>query len=222
MERQLFKNLLILAVVFIAGCKKDGDSTDGTNYILKENFESVYLLRERDWKFVNNNAPGITAQWTQGNSDPKGYPPGFPATDPNAPDDYAFVNGFYPYVTGPADISSWMITPSLLLKNGDIIRFYTRSTNQPGNINRLQLLLNETNDSYDAGSTPASAGAFTKTLLDINANQTADAFPTEWALQSVTIAGLNGTSKTRLAFRYLVNGLTASGVGVDDVRITRY
>lgn len=89
-----------------------------------------------------------------------------------------------------------------------------------GNIDRLQLLMNETSDSYDVGNTPASVGAFTKTLLDINANQTPDAFPSDWILQSVPISGLNGTVKTRLAFRYVVSGISASSIGVDAFTIT--
>lgn len=217
-----FKQGLFVLLVLIAGCKKDGDGSVNS-FVLQEQFVSVRQLQFNDWKFVNNNAPNITASWAQG------YTPGkidlfvFAAKSyTTSQDEYAFVNGYYPYATATAEISSWMITRALTLKNGDIVRFYTRASNRTGSINRLQLLLNETSDSYDVGNTPASVGLFTKVLLDINANQTADGFPaSDWTLQSATIAGLSGAIRTRLAFRYVASGLTASGIGVDELSITR-
>jgi len=219
MKKYTVTQFLLLALVLTAGCKKNDNSP---SYILKEDFPSMYLLPGKDWKFFNNNAPNITAQWMQGSSGSKVNLNGFPARSyKNSEDEYAFISGYYAYVTGPADISSWMITPSVTVKNGDIIQFYTRSSNQPGSIDRLQLLLNETSYSYDVGNTPVSVGVFTKILLDINANQTPGGFPAEWTLNSVTISGLNGTLQTRLAFRYVVSGITASGIGVDEFSITR-
>jgi hypothetical protein len=219
MKKYTFTQIMLLAFLLITGCKKK--SMDDP-HILTEEFASVHLLKDKDWKFVFNNSPNATSQWIQGNIDSKGYPGGFPAKSyQNSENEYAFISGYYPYLTGPAVISSWMITPAVLLKNGDRIEFYTRSSNQPGSIDRLQLLLNETNDSYDVGNTPVSVGAFTKILLDINTSQTADAFPSEWTLYSVTVSGLSGTIRTRLAFRYLVNGITASGIGVDALIISK-
>jgi hypothetical protein len=217
MKKYTVKQVMVLALVLTAGCKKN--PTDNP-YILSEEFASVYQLPGKDWKFVSNNSPGVTAQWTQGNSDSKGSY-GFPAKSyQNSTNEYAFINGYYGYLPGATEISSWMITPSVTVKNGDLIQFYTRSSNQLGSIDRLQLLLNETSDSYDVGNTPVSVGAFTKILLDINANQTPVAFPADWTLYSVPISGLSGTVKTRLAFRYVVNGVTASTIGVDVFSIT--
>ncbi|MEO6405702.1 MAG: choice-of-anchor J domain-containing protein [Ferruginibacter sp.] len=216
MKKFTSKKFLLLALVLTAGCKKHDPSP---SYILAEEFASVHQMPGNDWKFVNNNSPNITAEWMQGFTGSKGSL-GFPAQSyKNSADEYVFINGSYSYVTGPADISSWMITPSVMLKNGDIVRFYTRSSYSSGSIDRLQLLLNETSDSYEVGNTPASVGMFTKILLDINPNQTPDGFPAVWTFNTVTISGLNGTIKTRLAFRYVVSGLTASGIGVDQLSI---
>lgn len=191
------KQALFAALVLIAGCKKD---LDDTSNILKEDFVSVYKLPDNDWKFVNNNAPGITAQWRQGSAGYKGYS-GFSAYSyKSSPDEYALISGSYGYVGGPTEISSWMITRKMLLRNGNMIRFYTRSAS-PGSTDRLQVLLSETSDSYDPGNTPASVGVFTKLLLDINPNRIANGYPADWTLQTVTVSGLNGSIKTRLAFR---------------------
>ncbi len=217
MKNYTVTQLLLLTLVLTAGCKKDDNIP---SYILQEEFVSVHLLPGKDWKFVSNNTPNITAQWTQGITLSK-VSSGFPAHSyKNSEDEYAFINGSYPYLTGPAEISSWMITPSVMLKNGDIIRFYTRSSSSSGNIDRLQLLLNETSDSYDVGNTPVSVGMFTKILLDINANQITGGFPAAWTLNTVTISGVNGTIKTRVAFRYVGSGITASGIGVDQFSIS--
>ncbi len=211
--------LLLLVFMLPYGCKKD---VIIPTYILKEDFPSVYQLAGQDWRFLNNNSPGVTAQWVQGIAPSKVSTTGFPAHSYSTyEDEYAFVNGHYAYLPAPAQISSWMITPIITAKNGDIIRFFTRSATQAGSIDRLQVLMNETSPSSDAGNTPESVGDFTKILLDINANQTPNGFPGNWTPYTVTISGINGTIQTRLAFRFVANGLNASGVGLDEFSITR-
>ncbi len=217
MKKYMFLPVLLVTIALTAGCKKDGD---GTSTILREDFISVHLLPGNDWKFVNNNAGPITAQWTQGSAGYKGYT-GFPAHSyANSPDEYAFVKGNYGSVGVPVQISAWMITRNVLLRNGYIIRFFTRSTS-PGTTDRLQVLLSETTDSYDAGNTATSVGVFTKLLLDINPTQIANGYPADWTLQTVAVSGLNGSVKTRLAFRYIANGVQSQGVGVDEFSISR-
>ncbi|MEO6228610.1 MAG: choice-of-anchor J domain-containing protein [Ferruginibacter sp.] len=213
--------VLLLALVLIAGCKKN-DKNVVNHTILTEEFASVYSLPGKDWYFFTNNSPNAAAQWTQGNSNPKAGPPVFDAWSyKNTPDEYTYINGDYNYLPAPVEISSWMITPSVLVKNGDEVQFYARSLGQPVTVDRLQLLLNETSDSHEVGYTPVSVGEFTKILFDINSNLVPGAFPSVWTKYNMQISGLTGTMKTRLAFRYVVDGLKASGIGVDAFTITR-
>ena len=217
MKKHTVIRFVLATLLFFAGCKKDGDDT---SIIIKEDFVAVYKLPGIDWKFISNNTAGIPAEWTQGSTGYKGSS-GFPAYSyKNSGDEYAMIYGNYGYVGATIEISGWMITRKVVLRNGDIIRFYTRSASQAGT-DRMQLLLSETSDSYDVGNTPTSVGVFTKLLLDINPNQTAGAYPPDWTQQTVTISGLNGATTTRLAFRYVVNGIQSSGVGVDEFSITR-
>lgn len=105
----------------------------------------------------------------------------------------------------PYDVSCWLASPELSIKNGDKIIFYAYSKG----LSRLQLWVSKTN-SLNVGTNVNSTGDFDIKLLDINPNYAefesdpANAFPTEWTRFEGEVKGLQTTVKGRFAFRYLL------------------
>jgi hypothetical protein len=155
-------------------------------------------------------------------------PTGFPAHsfefDPN---EYAF-NGFTAG-NGLATINSWMITPSLRVKNGDKFIFWTRTMSTVIYPDRLQVRANFNNDGLEVGKGVAESavGDFNTLIFDINPTlQTSgsSAYPTTWTRYEYTVSGLllSVTVKARFGCRYFANnggpaGANTDGIGIDDV-----
>lgn len=142
-------------------------------------------------------------------------------------------------LTGPSnnyDVNNWLVSPEVLMQNGDKIIFYTYCKG----LARLQLWLNATN-SLDVGDGTGSTGDFNIPLLDINPNyftvdiNPAKAFPQNWTRFEGQVKGLSKPVKGRFAFRYLIesnppstatttdelyNELHQSVIGIDEVTFT--
>jgi hypothetical protein len=105
----------------------------------------------------------------------------------------------------PYNLSCWLTSPELIIKNGDKIIFYTYSKG----VARLQLWINTTN-SLNVGTNVNSTGDFDIKLLDINPGYAeyeadpANAFPPEWTRFEGEVKGLSKTVTGRFAFRYLL------------------
>jgi len=103
------------------------------------------------------------------------------------------------------DISTWLLSPEVMIKNGDKVVFYTFSKG----LSRLQLWVNETN-SMNVGSGVNNTGDFTIKLVDINPGYAkyetnpANAFPTEWTRFEGEVKGLRKPVQGRLGFRYFL------------------
>lgn len=103
------------------------------------------------------------------------------------------------------DISTWLVSPELMIKNGDKIIFYTYSKG----LSRLQLWVNKTN-SLNVGSGISNTGDFDIKLVDINPSYSkfeinpALAFPTEWTKFEGEVKGLDAPVKGRFGFRYFL------------------
>lgn len=105
------------------------------------------------------------------------------------------------------DISSWLVSPQVTIKNGDKISFYTFSKG----LSRLQLWVNPTGN-LNVGSGVDNTGDFNMKLVDINTaydkyeTNPAKAYPTEWTKFEGTVSGLSAPVKGRFAFRYYLAG----------------
>ncbi len=103
------------------------------------------------------------------------------------------------------NISTWLVSPEQLIKNGDHIVFYTYCKG----LARLQLWVNPTN-SLNAGGDYNSTGDFNFKLLDINPgyytqqSNPALAYPTEWTRFEGEVKGLTKPVTGRFAFRYFL------------------
>jgi hypothetical protein len=188
----------------------------GATELLNEGMDggtSLVTYTPAGWVQQNNSVPGTT-QWFGGNT----------ATfAPHGGAGYIAAN--FNNTTGTNDISNWLLTPNLTMKNGDVFSFWTRTVTSPAFPDRLQVRLSGNGASTNVGTGAAGVGDFTTLLLDINPTLTTAGYPTAWTQYNVTISGLAGPTSGRLAFRYFVTGAGPSGnnsdyIGIDDVVYT--
>ncbi|HVG42202.1 MAG TPA: choice-of-anchor J domain-containing protein [Chitinophagaceae bacterium] len=211
----LFFSCLIILLAFNNGCKKDVDPPKS----LTEEFEAVNDLPGKGWLFINNSFPTGDARWQQGfNGVGKGGPSGFPAYSFRKADtEYAYAG--LAYGGGPnSAVSSWLITPVLEIKNGDKISFYSKAAPTPPTISaadRLQVRLNEVDNTGEVGNTPASVGKFTLVLKDINENFELNGYPQTWTKYEITISGLTAPREARIGFRYFPQPSKSNAIGID-------
>ena len=169
------------------------------------------------WAQQNRSVPVGSSAWFQGT------PATFPAFN-GAPNSYVAAN--FQNVGGANTISNWLFTPTIAIKNGDQLTFWTRKTpldptpanNYP---DRLQVRMSTNGSSVNVGTTNVSVGDYTTLLLDINPLLTISDYPFVWTLQTVTITGVPTPVTGRIAFRYFVtnggSGDNSDYIGIDQV-----
>ncbi len=118
-------------------------------------------------------------------------------------------------------ISTWFVSPVLLMGVGTNVTFFTR-TNVAPYADRLQVRLSTNIASLDVGSDNNSVGDFATLLLDINPTLAVGAYPTEWTQMTATIQGTAPVFLGRLAFRYYIPSYDTAGnyVGIDDLAVS--
>lgn len=216
-------------------CSKNEAAPVSTDYSFTEEFDTIGKVVSRGWVIANNTKPLGTISWIQGFnyiSMYHGYEPGKTGVPFNFL--YGAGLGANPAISGTdfimttsecgsgtANCSNWLISPAVTMKNGDKIKFYTRTYDNPAVApDRLEVRLNAVNSSADVGRDTSSVGNFTTVLLDINPTYDLEAYPGEWTLYEATITGLPTARKSRVAFRYYVpnggpGGANGLGVAVD-------
>ena len=225
--------LIIFFTVLIISCGEDkvtAKSSQPASLSYHEEFDSMQRVIDKGWKGVNLSDPVGGDSWQQGSfvAD-KGGP--F-VSNISAHSYKASANelAFVPYSAGAglSFINCWLLTPELSMKNGDIISFWTTTTDPVDFPDRMQVWLNPTNNSTNVGRTAAETGDFTVKLLDLNPNLSTSpypaGYPTTWTKFEIVISGLpNGTiaQKHRVGFRYYVkdggpDGAASNEIGIDD------
>ncbi len=178
--------------------------------LINEGFTTVVPA---GWVAQNNSQPVGLTGWFQGNAGV------FPAQSGAAT---SYIAANFNNTTGTNIISNWLFAPSVLLKNGDIFTFYTRTTSGVFP-DRLQVRMNTTNTGTNVGATNTSVGDYSNLLLDINPTYTSTGYPTAWTQFTITLSGLPPAGVNgRLAFRYFVEGAGPGGansdyIGIDNV-----
>ena len=189
----------------------------GSTFQINEGFNTVLPA---GWAQQNRSAPVVgTTNWFQG------APGTFPAFNGPA-NSYAAAN--FQNVAGTGTISNWLFSPVVDIKNGDVVSFYTRTTD--GSFpDRLEVRLSTNGASTNVGTTATSAGDFTTLIYTVNPNLATGSgtgvgnspYPTVFTRLSATVTGITGTVSGRLAFRYFVtNGGTGANsdfIGLDQV-----
>lgn len=212
-----------------------------------EEFDSASTLTAKGWVFKNNSYPIGASGWRQGRyeSTPmaqyKFLAPvpfvGFPAYSASkTPNDFISCDAAATNdeATGSGNISAWLISPQVPIKNGDQIVFYTRAVDDSNypvyTKDRMQVRLNITDGSANVGGSATSVGNFTTLLTDINSSYVYNdasgntpavpGYPRTWTKYTLTVAGIpgNGTiTSGRFAFRYLaVDAGLFGGSGGDN------
>lgn len=242
-KSQIFSSILLITVfsaVVITACKKDAaPAAELPNYAWHEEFDTLANSFAKGWVSVNNSRPVGISSWTQASveaADSKGKAvvPSYPFAAQSAVysgKDFIMIS--QNAVDDQGTISAWLISPPTMMKNGDVIEFYTRTvptgfqgTGTPDLAERMQVRLASTKNSTEVGNTATSVGDFSTLMLDINPTYaiTGDnMYPQDWKKYSITISGLAPTiQERRFAFRYFVEDGGFSGsrsycVGVDNV-----
>lgn len=176
---------------------------------LSENFSNVNSLFFNGWIANNRSNPAGLSSWFQGNT-------AVFSAQSGAADSYVAAN--FEAAGAAGEISDWLITPSLVLSNGDTVSFFTRSAGAYPD--RLELRYAATNTSF-VGLTPTSVGDFSNLLLSINPAGTASGYPASWTRYTASVSGLSGSVTGRLAFRYLVSNTSIAGdyIGIDTLAV---
>ncbi|MEP7264106.1 MAG: choice-of-anchor J domain-containing protein [Bacteroidota bacterium] len=210
MKRSITKISLILATAAFSAQFANGQA-------FTEGFEDITTLP--GWTLTNMSNPAGTEDWAQGYSTLANQTYYFTA---NSGSDSSFICGSFNNTSGAGIISNWLISPPVALTTGDVISFWTRSTDLAGTVypDRLQVwhsLVASTNVGVDENS----IGDFTENLFDINGTYTTTDYPFIWTLYSSTLS-LTAPVTGNFAWRYFVEDGGPSGansflIGIDDV-----
>jgi hypothetical protein len=179
--------------------------------MLSENFDNLAnMVNNFGWTIDNRSAPLGTTAWFQGNTN----------IFPGQSGGYAAAN--FNSASNVGTISTWLITPALLVDNGVQISFWTRTVNSPIFPDRLELRMSTTGN--DLGSGPNDVGDFSTLLLSVNPDLTVTGYPETWTQYSVTLSGLSGPTPAKFAFRYYVTnggpaGSNSDYIGIDTLLI---
>lgn len=189
-------------------------AVSGSVFQIQEGFTTVLPA---GWARQNLSSPLGPQNWGQG------ITTAFNSFN-GAPTAYAYNN--FNATTGDNTISSWMFTPVVNIKNGDVISFYTRTQDPAANggvtfPDRLELRMSTNGSSVNAGTTNVSVGDYTTLILSVNPALTTTGYPFNWTQYTATVSGVTGTVPGRFAFRYFVtnggSGANSDNIGVDQV-----
>jgi hypothetical protein len=237
--KHIFLSSIILTLVLgFASCKQDSPAPPApVSYSFKESFDSLSVAYAKGWESINRSAPLGIASWTAGAQGSYTTGTGKSAVTTNfflSPQASTYSGQdciFASTNSGAAnsDISNWMFTPSIMMKNGDKISFFTRTVANPAaKADRLQVRLNPVDDNTALNYTATATGSYSSLLLDINPNLVLSgtgSYPATWTKYTITLSGLTGLAKHRVAFRYFVpnsggSGTNGIGIALDEFEFT--
>jgi hypothetical protein len=189
---------------------------------ITEGFDNITTLPAAGWATQNNSVPVGTTGWFQGNSTV------FPSQS-GAPTSYIGAN--FNATTGANTISLWLLTPQRTFNNGDVIKFWTRTTTGNPFPDRLQVRRSSAGASTNVGTGATGVGDFTNLLIDINPTYNTGGgsppanYPEVWTEITLTLSGLAGPTSGRIAFRYFVEdggpqGDNSNYIGIDTFSYT--
>lgn len=208
------KTLLILSLLFSFGFLQ-------AQILLSENFD---VAPPTNWTTSNLSTPIGTTSWFQGNPTDAATPGPFDSYE-GATDSYVGCN--FNSTTGANTISNWLFTPSVTIQDGDIISFYTRTTDPGATVypDRLQMRIG-------SGAAPTAptgntgVGGYTTLAVDVNPNLTTTGYPSVWTLYTYTVTGFPTPTACKIAFRYFVTnggptGANSDYIGIDSFSVNR-
>lgn len=216
--KKLYK-LTIYAAFFILA-----ESTIVAQTVVESFNSPTQLFTTGGW-IRQNLSTSANLNWFTGNS---------AVFSANSPVDTTYIganfnstNGLYFPPIFSQTISNWVITPTFTVSNGDVVSFFTRTTDNPATWpDRLQLRMSAAGTSTNIGTTATSVGDFTVLAVDVNPSLTTTDYPATWTQYSYTVTGLSAPTVSRFAFRYFVTATGTGGapnsnfIGIDDFSYT--
>jgi hypothetical protein len=220
------------AVLLFTSCKDDSylnDPKAAPDQSFVEEFDDYSAVISNGWKPINRSIPIGGTNWKLGS-------PNFAAYSSNIANTGCFYSDFNASGTVPttspivATINNWLISKPLIVKDGDKIVFFTRTSAQAAGAeypDRLQVRVNQYNDGLLIGRIGGlnpdldekTVGDFTIKLLDINRNLVAGgvlSYPRTWTKFTATVSGMPKAQMSRFAIRHFVaNGGPANPNGTD-------
>ena len=202
------KSLIAVVIIFCsAGLLKSQSFT--------EKFNDITTLTGNGWYLQNNSTVAGTTNWFQGDSTL------FTAFNGAS---NAYIGANRNNAAGANDISNWLVTPEITIRNGDVISFYTRKVSQDTLADRLQLLMSNSGASTNVGAmgNASDTGDFTTLLIDINPTLIIGVYPLVWTKYTATISGLSAPVSGRFALRYFVTNGGPAGTNADNIGIDNF
>lgn len=183
--------------------------------LLAESFDAITLP---GWTLTNQSVPVGTTGWFQGNATV--FPAQTGATT-------SYIGANFNNTTGANTISNWLITPEVLAQDGDVLKFWSRTSTLATFPDRLQVRSSIGTTVLPSG--PTGLGSFTTLHLEINPTLLAGptGYPDVWTEFTITVAGVSATPVAlKFAFRYFVvnggpAGANSNYIGIDTFSITR-
>lgn len=186
--------------------------------LISEAFNDITTLTT--WTQTNQSLPVGTSGWFQGNTTVFDSQAGAPT---------AYIGANFNNTTGANTISNWLITPQLLVQNGDILKFWTRTSTSAAFADRLEVRSSQ-GSTFTAPSGPTGIGSFSTLHLTLNPDLVAgqsNGYPFAWTEYTITVAGVSSTPvPVNFAFRYFVTnggpaGDNSNFIGIDTFSVTR-
>lgn len=200
------KNFLLCFILLVG-------SVFGFGQILEEGFDDIENLP--GWTMTNQSTTIGTTNWFQGNITVFNSHSGEPTS-------YIGAN-FNNTTGGTGTISNWLITPTLNLKDGDTLTFWTRTSAASIWDDRLEVRSSVGAMTVPSGG-PTDVGSFTTVNLIINDDYSLS-YPEVWTEYEVVVSGVGSTPVAmNFAFRYNVilagpSGTYSNYIGIDTVSV---
>lgn len=192
------------------------------------------------WTLTNQSSPSTTALWskavyTTANTTPNQIfssgVGGIPVGQTGGDNSFALVNYSSTSSTGTTNvISNWLITPSVNLKDGDVVSFYTRkgTDGTTDYADRLEMRYSIATTTVFPSTGSADVGSFSNLGVSVNPTlATGFVYPKVWTKYSFTVSGVGTTEiPVRFGFRYYVtsgglNGNNSDIIGIDTFSVDR-
>ena len=206
MKTKLFSMLAFCALTF-----------GQAQILLQEGFDDITTLTT--WTRTNQSAPIGVSNWFQGN-------PAVFNAQAGAPNGYIGAN--FNNTAGAGTISNWLITPQVMAQDGDVLKFWTRTSTGADYADRLEVR-SSAGATFTAPVGATNVGSFSTVHLTINPSLLAGPanYPDIWTEYTITVVGVSATPVAmNFAFRYFVTsggpaGDNSNFIGIDTFSITR-
>jgi hypothetical protein len=206
--------LIFIGISFINGCHKEPIVENDPN-VIKESFTQEFTfpmdtLSKHGWSIKDQSNPHLGG-WVRGgysdkiNSGPDLYP-----SYSGGQGEFAY-SGHY----NATAVNSWLITPPVMMKNGDKISFYTKG--DALGINVLEVRLNLSDTTSFTGSNPDDVGKFTTLIGSINSSSVANGYPVNWVRYDYILTSLPAPVTSRIALRCAVANPNGQGAIAIDL-----